>query len=243
MDISPRQIRPSASQGDGEEEEEDNSMAVVSPRKQRRKHKTKLRSGAQKILRMSRTKQMSALESLLSNSPSRQDLVNRLLKGTPEDIERFRRESRGDSFCVDSDSSGGRFSSFSTTPPKSPMRPRVSPEQATTSKRKVIKQSPVKVELSSGGSFTPSLTATLSGEFSPPESPYARMRGLRKSPLIKTRYVDEEDAREESKLRSSLDFVGSTPPSPLIRKKAPSLTLDQEFERSPKKKIKKNPDE
>ena len=113
----------------------------------------------------------------------------------------------------------------------------------TTSGRKIIKRSPVKVELSSGGLFTPSLTATLSGEFSPPESPYARMRGLRKSPLTVNRYMDEEDAREESKLRSSLDFVGSTPPSPLIRKKAPSLTLDQEFEGSPKKKFRKNPEE
>ena len=235
MDISPRKEFNDV---------DDKDTTNISSRKQQRKDKTKLRSGAQKILSMSPTRRLNALESLLSESPSRQKLVNRLLKGTPEEIERFRRESRGESFCGDSDSSGGRFSSFSTTPPKSPMVSLRSPGQtAKKAGSKILKRSPIKVEFSSGSLTTPGLTASLSGEFSPspPESPFARMRGLRKSPVTVMRYGDEEDSREESKLRSSLDFVQNTPPSPLIRKKAPSLTLDQERERSPQKKVRKNP--
>jgi len=257
---------------DGVVEESKYEPMDISPKKQqqqqqhdeKKKDKKTLRKGARKILSMSPTKQMHALESLLSSSPSRQKLVHQLLKGTQEELERYRRESRGESFC--GDDSSGRFSSFSTTPPKSPMplysrRPHnhhhhhtppetPSPPSAGFSsssrnkrKVKIIKRSPIKVELSTRDA--PPLTASLSAEFSPPESPYARMRRLRKSPMTVSKHYsdgDDEDAREESKLRCSLD-VTNTPTSPLIRKKAPSLTLDQEFSRSPKKKFRKDPNE
>ena len=54
--------------------------------------------------------------------------------------------------------------------------------------------------------------------------------------------LEEYDTVFASRKRMSKQMIDSfLAPSPLIRKKAPSLTLDQERERSPQKKVRKNP--